>query len=72
MKLRALPQSFWQQPNHPNSLSPGTVYPVLPPLSSLGTAKDDVDSFAAGNIWSLFYLTNIVPHFPSLFHRACG
>lgn len=49
MKLRALPQSFWQQPNHTNSLSPGAVYPVLPPLSSLGTARDDVDSVAAGN-----------------------
>jgi len=64
MKLRALPQSFWQQPNHPNSLSPGVVYPVLPPLSSLGTAKDDVDSVAAGNIWSLLYLTKIVSRRP--------
>jgi len=64
MKLRALPQSFWQQPNHPNSLSPGVVYPVLPPLSSFGTAKDDVDSIAAGNTWSLLYLTNTVSCIP--------
>jgi hypothetical protein len=49
MKLRALPQSFWQQPNHTNCLSPGVVYPVLPPLSSLGAVKDDVESVAAGN-----------------------
>ncbi|KDR22336.1 hypothetical protein L798_01992 [Zootermopsis nevadensis] len=48
MKLRALPQSFWQQPNNTNSLSPGAVYPVLPPLSSFGAAKDDVESVAAG------------------------
>lgn len=50
MKLRALPQSFWQQPNHTNSLSPGAVYPVLPPLSTFGAAKDEVESLAAGNI----------------------
>ncbi|KAF4519958.1 hypothetical protein B566_EDAN005457 [Ephemera danica] len=30
MKLRALPQSFWQQPNQPTSMSP--AFPVLPPL----------------------------------------
>jgi len=49
MKLRALPQSFWQQPNNTNSLSPGAVYPVLPPLSSLGAVKDEVESVPAGN-----------------------
>lgn len=33
MKLRALPQSFWQQPNSVNTMSPGNMYlPVLPPL----------------------------------------
>ncbi|XP_069683560.1 uncharacterized protein [Periplaneta americana] len=48
MKLRALPQSFWQQPNHTNCLSPGAVYPILPPLSSLGATKDDVENIAAG------------------------
>ncbi|PSN38352.1 hypothetical protein C0J52_06937 [Blattella germanica] len=48
MKLRALPQSFWQQPNQTNCLSPGAVYPILPPLSSLGTTKDDVENIAAG------------------------
>ncbi|XP_046994333.1 uncharacterized protein LOC124606396 [Schistocerca americana] len=37
MKLRALPQSFWQQPNAAGGLSPGAVYPVLPPLC----CKDD-------------------------------
>ncbi len=32
MKLRALPQSFWQQPNQANPLPPGSVYSTLPPL----------------------------------------
>lgn len=33
MKLRALPQSFWQQPNSVNTMPPGNMYlPVLPPL----------------------------------------
>ena len=32
MKMRALPQSFWQQPNNANPLSPGAVYSRLPPL----------------------------------------
>ena len=54
MKLRALPQSFWQQPNHTNCLSPGAIYPILPPLSSLGAAKDDVENVAAGKIIILF------------------
>lgn len=37
MRLRALPQSFWQQPNVPHTVSPGTAYPILPPLCT----KDD-------------------------------
>ena len=32
MKLRALPQSFWLQPNQANPLPPGSVYSTLPPL----------------------------------------
>ncbi|XP_076306656.1 uncharacterized protein LOC143223094 [Tachypleus tridentatus] len=32
MKLRALPQSFWQQPNNSIDISPAFVVPVLPPL----------------------------------------
>ena len=32
MRLRALPQSFWQQPNNPTSVSPANAYPILPPL----------------------------------------
>ncbi|GLV34315.1 hypothetical protein CBL_00243 [Carabus blaptoides fortunei] len=32
MKLRALPQSFWQQPNNTPSQSPGTLCPALPLL----------------------------------------
>ena len=32
IKLRALPQSFWQQPNQANPLPPGSVYSTLPPL----------------------------------------
>lgn len=33
MRLRALPQSFWKQPNNPASLSPGNLFSSLPPLS---------------------------------------
>lgn len=32
MRMRALPQSMWQEPNIPHNVSPATVYPVLPPL----------------------------------------
>ena len=32
MRMRALPQSIWQEPNVPHNVSPATVYPVLPPL----------------------------------------
>ena len=32
MKMRALPQSFWQQPNQANPLPPGSVFSTLPPL----------------------------------------
>lgn len=42
MKLRALPQSFWQQPNHANPLPPGSVYSTLPPLP--GQETDLLDS----------------------------
>lgn len=39
MRLRALPQSFWKQPNIPPALSPGNIFSSLPPLS--GYTKDD-------------------------------
>ena len=39
MRLRALPQSFWKQPNNPPALSPGNIFSSLPPLS--GYSKDD-------------------------------
>ncbi|KAK2143947.1 hypothetical protein LSH36_798g01028 [Paralvinella palmiformis] len=32
MRMRALPQSFWQQPNVPQNVSPAMAYPILPPL----------------------------------------
>ena len=32
--MRALPQSFWQQPNIANNLSPALNFSVLPPLVS--------------------------------------
>eukprot|EP00090_Calanus_glacialis_P000500 TRINITY_DN10302_c0_g1_i1.p1 TRINITY_DN10302_c0_g1~~TRINITY_DN10302_c0_g1_i1.p1 ORF type:complete len:412 (-),score=97.72 TRINITY_DN10302_c0_g1_i1:1088-2323(-) len=41
MKMRALPQSFWQQPNNANPLSPGAVYSTLPPLP--GQAGPDTE-----------------------------
>lgn len=41
MKLRALPQSFWQQPNVASNVSPGQMYTKLPPLIS--KENHDVD-----------------------------
>lgn len=40
MKLRALPQSFWQQPDETSGVSPGIVMPVLPPLFKHDTQED--------------------------------
>lgn len=40
MRLRALPQSFWKQPNNPTAISPGNIFSSLPPLSS--TKDEDV------------------------------
>ncbi|XP_023227613.1 uncharacterized protein LOC111628119 [Centruroides sculpturatus] len=40
MKLRALPQSFWQQPNNASNVSPAIVVPMLPPLFKHDTADD--------------------------------
>jgi hypothetical protein len=39
MKQRALPQSFWQQPNVANAVPPSSIYSSLPPLFVNG---DDV------------------------------
>jgi len=43
MKLRSLPQSFWQQPNVENPLSPGAVYSTLPPLPGQGASGEWAD-----------------------------
>ncbi|XP_065298895.1 uncharacterized protein [Dermacentor albipictus] len=40
MKLRALPQSFWQQPDETSGVSPAIVMPVLPPLFKHDTQED--------------------------------
>eukprot|EP00057_Strongylocentrotus_purpuratus_P035659 XP_800421.2 PREDICTED: uncharacterized protein LOC586927 [Strongylocentrotus purpuratus] len=42
MRLRALPQSFWQQPNTVNSASPGSMYSVLPPLCKMEQSNSDL------------------------------
>ncbi|KAE8750705.1 hypothetical protein FOCC_FOCC002685, partial [Frankliniella occidentalis] len=39
MKLRALPASFWEQPNLNKGPSPGTIFSALPPLGPL--CKED-------------------------------
>ncbi|KAF6018479.1 hypothetical protein EB796_023214 [Bugula neritina] len=39
MRLRAFPQSFWQQPNQPVGVSPAVCHKVLPPLAM----KDEFD-----------------------------
>ncbi|KAK3105020.1 hypothetical protein FSP39_015310 [Pinctada imbricata] len=43
MRLRALPQSFWKQPNIPNPVSPANILPSLPPLGSKDTSEDITD-----------------------------
>ncbi|XP_055863424.1 serine/threonine-protein kinase phg2-like [Biomphalaria glabrata] len=43
MKLRALPQSFWQQPNVAHQVSPSTLFPVLPPLQNRETEDTLMD-----------------------------
>jgi hypothetical protein len=48
MRLRALPLSFWQQPNQPN-VSPGTMY--LPPLF-----KNEIDSVDDNGKFNEFFL----------------
>ncbi len=40
MKLRALPQSFWLQPNQAAPVSPGSVYSTLPPLPGQEAAAE--------------------------------
>lgn len=45
MRMRALPASFWQQPNQPN-ISPGTMY--LPPL--FRNEIDNVSDETLGNL----------------------
>lgn len=43
MRLRALPQSFWKQPNVPNQVSPANVFPSLPPLCSRESLDEITD-----------------------------
>ncbi|KAK3594980.1 hypothetical protein CHS0354_019908 [Potamilus streckersoni] len=41
MRLRALPQSFWKQPNVPNQMSPANMFSsTLPPLSNKDSGED--------------------------------
>jgi hypothetical protein len=42
MKQRALPQSFWQQPNLANPQPPGIIYSTLPPLPLNGEDASDM------------------------------
>jgi len=54
MRLRAFPQSFWQQPNQPVGVSPAVCHKVLPPLAM----KDEFGEFYMRNvfIWSRLLL----------------
>lgn len=45
MRLRALPQSFWKQPNVPNPVSPAPLFPSLPPLGSKDSSEDITGEF---------------------------
>jgi len=51
MRMRALPQSMWQEPNIPHNVSPATVYPVLPPLVT--REGDDITGSCTAVIFSL-------------------
>lgn len=46
MRLRALPQSFWKQPNSPVNVSPGNLFPSLPPLGTKETGEDFQGKYA--------------------------
>lgn len=46
MRLRALPQSFWKQPNVPNPVSPAPLFPSLPPLGSKDSSEDITGEFS--------------------------
>ena len=70
MKQRALPQSFWQEPNVvANSQAPGSAYSTLPPLDLGGVAGlsliDDSSSVASNSNTSMEDLnqssTNTIP-----------
>ena len=67
MKLRALPQSFWLQPNQANPLPPGSVYSTLPPLPGTEAETTGVEptrpertSVSEANTDLLFSLFNSV------------
>lgn len=57
MRLRALPPSFWQQPNQPN-VSPGTMY--LPPLfkNEIENASDETNG-TLKNLFLYFIICNV-------------
>ena len=69
MRLRALPQSFWQQPNVPHNVPPSTTYPILPPLygkegeegfigEQTGLLPSPFNSLAPGRFLWKFLLSN--------------
>jgi hypothetical protein len=61
MKLRALPQSFWLQPNQANPLPPGSVYSTLPPLPGQEAEQEPRErTVSEANTDLLFSLFNSV------------
>jgi len=52
MKQRALPQSFWQQPNVVNAVPPSSIYASLPPLfvnGDDGTELTPIEEVTSGS-----------------------
>ena len=66
MKQRALPQSFWQQPNVANPQSPGIIYSTLPPLplsvddvSDITPVEEVTSAFSSSSSSSLSMSTSM-------------
>lgn len=61
MRLRALPQSFWKQPNVPNPVSPAPLFPSLPPLGSKDSSEDITGEFSNVkiDIYNLLQISNV-------------
>ena len=76
MKQRALPQSFWQQPNVANPQPPGIIYSTLPPLLLNGDDPADMtpveDVIISSNNSSNLSLSNVSSNMSNNPHQTAG